>query len=41
LPVFFWAAAFEIFGRLLALFRQKEVRRAVLQQWLVRFKARG
>jgi glycosyltransferase involved in cell wall biosynthesis len=41
LPVFFWAAAFEIFGRLLALFRQKEVSRAVLQQWLVRFKARG
>jgi glycosyltransferase involved in cell wall biosynthesis len=41
LPIFFWAAAFEIFGRMLALFRQKEVRQSVFRQWLVRFKARG
>lgn len=41
LPIFFWAAAAEISGRTLALFKQKEVRQAVFRQWLVRFKARS
>jgi glycosyltransferase involved in cell wall biosynthesis len=41
LPVFFWAAAFEVFGRTLALFKRAEVRQSVFRQWMVRTKAKG
>lgn len=38
LPVFFWASAFEVLGRTLALLSRREVRRPAFRQWLVRVK---